>query len=99
MRHSLAHVVVLALLLTAGPAFATDIREETAPPATEPSLVHQAADLVIARPVALVRLVGGIAMLPVTLPVGLLLRDPGWALDVCIVEPFADLLRSPLSRP
>jgi hypothetical protein len=93
------HVLIVALLLVGPPAFAAEMREATPPPATQPSVVHQAADLVIARPVALVRLVGGIAMLPLALPVGLLLQDVGWALDVCVLEPFSDLVRSPLSRP
>ena len=62
-------------------------------------LLNQAGDLVVGRPVALVRLVAGVVALPVALPVGALLLDAGWALDVCVVEPFEDLTRWPLGWP
>ena len=67
-------------------------------PRAEPSAFHVIADLVLARPIYLARLLAGIGAFPAALPVSTLLGEPRWALDVCIVEPAAWLFGRPLGE-
>ena len=91
-------LLCLALLLAPLASTATEIREPIPPPATEASWLQQSGDVLLGRPVAATRLIFGIAFFPVTLPVAALLGDAGWAVDVCITDPWDALVR-PISWP
>ena len=98
MSRVAAGTLLAASLLCADLSEATEIRPPAALPSAEPSVLHQTADLLIGRPVAAVRLVTGVAMLPVVFPVSLVLGDPDWSLAVCLEDPLEDLL-APLETP
>ena len=91
--------LVLLVLLAAANGSATEIPGPVPLPQAEPTVFQQAGDLLLGRPVAAVRLVAGIAMLPITLPVALVLWDLEWALEVCIQGPLDALIGRPIGAP
>lgn len=99
ISRGLAALVLLAAL--AQPAFAQDPNEIPPPPLPtreEPGLAQKTGDLLLSRPLSAVRLVAGVVALPIAWPVAALLGDGGWALDVCLVEPYEYLVERPLGR-
>ena len=92
-------IATIALLLsTATPASAQAPLDLGPPPRPEPDVVHKVADVTLSRPVALLRAVFGVVMLPVAWPVGAALGDGHWALDVCLHDPIHDLVHRPLGE-
>lgn len=60
--------------------------------------LREVGDAVFARPFHLVRLVAGIAVLPVALPVAAAFADWRDAVDICVTGPFAMVFRRPLGE-
>ena len=90
---ALGMVSIVLLLCAASPAAAEEPLDLGPPPRPEPGLVHKVADVILSRPVALVRAVAGLVMLPVAWPVSAALGDGQWAVDVCLHDPFHDPAR------
>jgi hypothetical protein len=61
-------------------------------------VLREVGDAVFARPIHFVRLVAGVAMLPVALPTAALLGDWRDALDICVTGPFEMVFQRPLDR-
>lgn len=92
-------IAAIALLLSAAaPASGKDPLDLGPPPRPEPGVIHKLADVTLSRPVALLRAVFGVAMLPVAWPVGAALGDGRWAVDVCLHDPIHDLAQRPLGE-
>jgi hypothetical protein len=99
-RRSQIVVLILALVL-AGWADAqspTDVPMPPLPTSEEPTNLQRAGDLLFLRPLLAVRLVVGVAMLPLAWPTAALLGDSEWALDVCVSDPAERLFRRPIGR-
>ena len=99
-RRSLVAGLILALAL-AGLADAqspSEVRVPPIPTSEEPTTLQQAGDLVILRPLLAVRLVVGVAMLPLAWPTAALLGDSDWAIDVCVRDPADRLFGRPIGR-
>jgi hypothetical protein len=64
----------------------------------EEQALHEVGDAVFSRPVHVVRLIAGVAMLPVALPLAAVLGDWRDALDICVTGPFAMVFERPLDR-
>ena len=95
-----ARIVAAALVLAL--LGATLHANELRPPQPVPqesSRLGQAGDVLIGRPVAALRLAVGVAAFPLTLTVGTLLGDPGWAYEACVEKPFEALVHWPPSTP
>ena len=98
LRATLLALPLALFLASAGVARATEIPEPKPNTARETSVLQQTGDVLIGRPVAFVRLVTGVVLLPITFPVSAVLGDPGWAWDVCVEDPYRALVR-PISHP
>lgn len=61
-------------------------------------VVRQMGDLLFERPFHLVRLVAGVALLPVALPTAALFAQWRDALDVCATGPYTMLVERPLGE-
>ncbi len=68
------------------------------PTREEPTLAQKTGDVLFSRPLSAVRLVVGVVALPIALPVAALLGDAGWALDVCLTQPYEYLVERPIGR-
>ncbi len=65
---------------------------------TAERVVRQAGDVVFSRPIHLVRLVAGVAALPVALPVAAVFADWRDAVDFCVTGPFWMVFQRPLGE-
>jgi hypothetical protein len=61
-------------------------------------LARQAGDLLFVRPFHLVRLVAGVALLPVALPTAAIFAQWRDALDICATSPYQMLFERPLGE-
>ena len=60
--------------------------------------LRRAGDLVFSRPIHLVRLVAGVAIFPVALPVAAVFADWRDAVDSCVSGPFGMVFQRPLGE-
>jgi hypothetical protein len=99
-RRSLIAGLMLALAF-AGVAPAQSPGDASPPPIPtreEPTVLQQAGDLLVLRPLLAVRLVVSVATLPLAWPTAALLGDSDWALEVCVREPAERLFGRPIGR-
>jgi len=68
------------------------------PTREEPTVLQKAGDVVILRPLLFVRLVVGVAALPLAWPTAALLGDSDWALEACVREPAHRLFARPIGQ-
>lgn len=100
-----AHDAILVLLATSllfgAEAAATDARESD--PRLQQSteteqLIREVGDAVFSRPFHFVRLLTGVAVLPVALPIAAVFADWRDGLDICVTEPWAMTFERPLGE-
>lgn len=96
-------IVALSISLLASASVAEDRIDEEQPPKpiptrAEPTVAQTVGDVLFSRPIHAVRLITGVVMLPLALPVAAILGDASWAIGVCVTEPAEDLFQRPLGR-
>ena len=100
-RRTVTAGLVLTLALSA--VVSAEPPSQMRPPAPlptreEPTALQKTGDVILLRPLLAVRLVFGVAALPLAWPTAALLGDASWALDVCVREPGHRLFGRPLGR-
>lgn len=89
-RRSITAALLLTLAFTA--VASAEPPSDMRPPAPlptreEPTVLQMTGDVVLLRPFLVVRLVFGVAALPLAWPTAALLGDSDWALEVCVRDP------------
>lgn len=90
----------MAVRADSDPYVATDARHDPRLRRTgdEERRLRQVGDAVFSRPVLFVRMVAGVAMLPVALPVAAVFADWRDALDFCVTGPYGMVFQRPLGE-
>jgi len=107
-RNAIVGLVLPTSLVAVAPA-AAEMAAASSPPGrvADPRLqrtgeteqvIREAGDAVFSRPFHFFRLVTGVAVVPVALPIAAVFADLRDGVDICVNQPYAMLFERPLGR-